>query len=133
MRDAREPSAGDGDVSVLIVDDQAPFRNALRELITAAGGFALVGEACSGEEATEAVKRLAPQLVVMDVVMPGIGGIAAARQILQHTPAPVVVLISVDDPALHPDALSLGARVALLRKQDLRPRRLHQLWDMRLA
>jgi DNA-binding NarL/FixJ family response regulator len=95
------------------------------------GGFALVGEASSGEEATAAVQALAPQLVLMDVVMPGIGGIAAARQILQRHPAPVIVLVSVDDPALHPDARSLGASVVLIRKQDLRPRRLRQLWELR--
>jgi DNA-binding NarL/FixJ family response regulator len=118
-------------VGVLIVDDQEPFRSALRDLIVSVGGFALVGEASSGEEATAAVQALAPQLVLMDVVMPGIGGIAAARQILQRHPAPVIVLVSVDDPALHPDARSLGAGVVLIRKQDLRPRRLRQLWELR--
>ncbi|HEY2258886.1 MAG TPA: response regulator transcription factor [Solirubrobacteraceae bacterium] len=116
---------------MLVVDDQEPVRSALRDMISAAGGFAVVGEACSGEEATEAVKTLAPQLVLMDVVMPGIGGIAAAREILRRRSAPMVVLISVDDPALNADAVSLGPRVTLARKQDLRPPRLRQLWETR--
>jgi chemotaxis response regulator CheB len=117
------------DVSVLVVDDQERFRGVLRDLIALARGFALVGEACSGEEATEAVAALLPQLVLMDVVMPGMGGIAAARLILQRRPAPVVVLISVDDPAQHPEADSLGAAVPFLRKQELRPLRLRELWE----
>jgi DNA-binding NarL/FixJ family response regulator len=119
------------EVAVLVVDDQERFRSALRELIARAPGFALVGEACSGEEATEAVVTLSPELVLMDVMMPGIGGIAAARAILSRKPAPVVVLISVDDPSLHPGAASLGEQVACVRKQDLRPARLEELWETR--
>ncbi len=121
----------DCDVTVLIVDDQERFRQVLRELIATAHGFAVIGEASSGEEATRAVATLSPQLVLMDVVMPGMGGIAAARSILNNRPAPVVVLISVDDPSLDPGAVSLGARVACVRKQDLRPLRLRELWETR--
>jgi DNA-binding NarL/FixJ family response regulator len=125
------PRTGDRDVRVLIVDDQERFRRVLREVIASAQGFAVVGEASSGEEATRAVATLAPQLVLMDVVMPGMGGIAAARLILENEPAPLVVLISVDDPSVHPGALSLGETVACLRKQDLRPPRLRELWETR--
>jgi DNA-binding NarL/FixJ family response regulator len=116
---------------VLVVDDQEPFRRALAELIERVNGFTLIGEACSGEEAAEAVAGLAPELVLMDVVMPGMGGIAAAREILSHRPAPVVVLISVDEPWLHPEAQQLGERVEFVRKQDLRCARLRQLWEAR--
>ena len=100
-RSLAEPGA-EAQVTVLLVDDQERFRGALRELIACADGFALVGEASSGEEATRAVQTLAPQLVLMDVVMPGMGGIAAARTIIDRRPAPMVVLISVDDLAVHP-------------------------------
>jgi DNA-binding NarL/FixJ family response regulator len=127
----RPDSSNRHDVAVLVVDDQERFRVALREVIARARGFALVGEASSGEEATEAVEVLSPELVLMDVMMPGIGGIAAARTILSREPAPVVVLISVDDPSLHPGAASLGDGVACVRKQDLRPARLTELWEMR--
>ena len=120
-------------VTVLLVDDQERFRGALRELISCADGFELVGEASTGEEAMRAVQRLAPQLVLMDVVMPGIGGIAAARKIVGRRPAPMVVLISVDDLSMHPEAGELGASVPYVRKQDLKSSRLRELWDARLA
>ena len=125
------PREHDREVTVLIVDDQERFRRVLRELISRAQGFAVIGEASSGEEATRAVAALAPELVLMDVVMPGMGGIAAARSILKNRPAPLVVLISVDDPSHHPDAVSLGETVACMRKQDLRPPRLRELWEAR--
>jgi DNA-binding NarL/FixJ family response regulator len=117
------------DVATLVVDDHATFREILRDLVAAACGFVLVGEACSGEEAVSAVDRLSPRLVLMDVVMPGIGGIVASRMILNRHPELVVVLISVDDPALHPGAAALGSAVACARKQDLRPDGLSELWE----
>jgi DNA-binding NarL/FixJ family response regulator len=120
---------GEGpNVATLVVDDHPTFREVLRDLVAAARGFVLVGEACSGEEAVSAVERRLPRLVLMDVMMPGIGGIAAARIILNRHPEVVILLISADDPALHPGAAALGTTVACARKQDLRPDRLSQLW-----
>jgi DNA-binding NarL/FixJ family response regulator len=119
----------DPGVRTLAVDDHRVFREALRELIAAAPGFVLVGQACSGEESMRVVELLSPQLVLMDVVMPGMGGIAAARAILSRHPDIVVVLISVDDPSLHPGAGDLGSAVACARKQDLRPNQLRQVWE----
>ncbi len=124
---AAEPS----DIATLAVDDHAAFREALRDLVAAARGFVLVGEARSGEEAVRAVEELSPQLVLMDVVMPGIGGIAAAHTILNRHPELVVVLISVDDPALDLGATALGRAVACARKQDLRPGSLREFWELR--
>jgi two-component system, NarL family, invasion response regulator UvrY len=116
-------------VETLIVDDNAVFREVLRDLVAAARGFVLVGEACSGEDAVRAVDYLSPRLVLMDVVMPGVGGIGATRMILNRHPELVVVLISVNDPALDPGATALGKRVACVRKQDLRPKGLSHLWE----
>ena len=69
------------DVRVLTVDDQAVFRGIAREVIDATPGFESVGEAASGEEALEAVAELEPQLVLLDVRMPGLDGIEVARRL----------------------------------------------------
>jgi DNA-binding NarL/FixJ family response regulator len=118
------------DVTILAVDDQEVFRDVLRDLIASASGFLLVGEASSGEDATRAVDLLSPQLVLMDMRMPGMGGIAAARQIASRHPEVAVVLISLDDPSLHPEVAALGNAIACARKQDLRPQKLRELWEM---
>jgi DNA-binding NarL/FixJ family response regulator len=118
------------DVTILAVDDHQAFRDVVRDLIAAAPGFLLVGEASCGEGATRAVDLLSPQLVLMDVRMPGIGGIAAARQIVSRHPEVAVVLISLDDLSLHPEVVALGNAVAFARKQDLRPDKLRELWEM---
>ena len=117
------------DVKTLVVDDNYAFRETLHELIGAIPGFSLVGLACSGEEALRAVERWSPQLVVMDVVMPGMDGIATARKILSQDPNVFVVLISADDPALYGAADELGGAVACSRKQDLGPSQLLRIWE----
>lgn len=60
------------EVKVLAVDDNASFRETLRDLVAACSEFAVAGVACSGEEAVRAVDALDPEIVLMDVVMPGI-------------------------------------------------------------
>jgi DNA-binding NarL/FixJ family response regulator len=116
------------DVTILAVDDHEAFRDVLRSVIAAAPGFLLVGEARSGEEAIRSVDLLSPQLVLMDVTMPGIGGITAARQIVNRHPEVAVVLMSVDDPSVYPEVVALGHAVVFARKQDLRPPKLRELW-----
>lgn len=122
--------ASEAVVRTLAVDDHGAFREALRELIAATPGFLLVGEARSGEEAVLAAERLSPQLVLMDVVMPGMGGISASRVILSRCSGVVVFLISVDDPALYPGASDLGSDVVCARKQDVCASELRRVWDM---
>ncbi len=126
-----EDLAGDLRVTTLIVDDQLAFREALAELIDAMPGFVLVGRACTGEEAVVAVEQVSPQLVLMDVAMPGMGGIEAARVIRSRYPRIVIMLISIDDPALYPEARDLcRGEVACARKQDLRPSELRRVWEL---
>jgi DNA-binding NarL/FixJ family response regulator len=114
---------------VLAVDDNQAFREALRDLVVAAPGFDLVGLACSGEEALDAFERLSPEFVLMDVVMPGISGIAAAREITRSHPGAVIVLLSVDDPAGYLRGAQLGEGVVSLRKQKLSPDELQRIWN----
>ena len=75
-------------VSVLVVDDQAPFRTAARLVVRSTTGFEVVGEAKSGEEALDQVALLKPNLVLMDINMEGIGGIAATRHISEDARGP---------------------------------------------
>lgn len=117
------------EIKVLAVDDNPRFRDALRDLIAASPGFAMAGVACSGEEAVRAVDDMAPDIVLMDVLMPGMDGAAAAQMILRSSPDVMVVLISVDDPALYPGAGALGSDVVCARKQDLCPHRLREWWE----
>ena len=67
-------------VSVLVVDDQAPFRLAARAVLRRTEGFELVGEAADGEEALARARELRPALVLMDINMPGMSGIEATRR-----------------------------------------------------
>lgn len=126
----RQGLCSDLGVTVLTVDDHREFREALRDLIAAVPGFVLVGQARSGEEAVRAVDQSAPELVLMDVLMPGMGGIAAARVILSRRPGILIVLISVDDPEYYPGTGELGDAVACKRKQDLCPSELERIWAM---
>lgn len=86
-------------VRVLIVDDLMPFRRVARAVIDASDGFEAVGEAGSGEEAVLAAGLLRPDLVLMDVNLPGIDGIEATRRIRSQAlaGAPVVLLLSTWD------------------------------------
>ncbi len=115
-------------VRVLTVDDQAVFRGIAREVIDATPGFESVGEAASGEEALAAVARLAPQLVLLDVRMPGLDGIEVARRLRETHPDTLLVLISMEDSIDVPSAAQFAQTVPLVRKQDFGPRLLTGIW-----
>jgi CheY-like chemotaxis protein len=114
-------------VRVLTVDDQELFRGVARDVIEATPGFEVVGEACSGEEGLEAVERLGPDLVLLDVRMPGMSGIDVARRLAATHPEVVVVLISIEERIDMPSVGQLST-VPLVRKQDFGPRLLRSLW-----
>lgn len=117
-----------GPVSVLVVDDQAPFRAAARLVVRATNGFDVVGEATSGEEALEKVAVLQPRLVLMDINMPGMGGIAATRRITKEPDGPRVMLLSTyDEEDLPADARTCGA-LAYVHKERFGPDILEQVW-----
>jgi DNA-binding NarL/FixJ family response regulator len=115
-------------VRVLTVDDQALFRGVARDVIDATPGFEAIGEAASGEEGLDAVARLAPDLVLLDVRMPGMSGIEVARRLAATHPKVAVVLISIEERIDVPSASQLSA-IPLVRKQDFGPRLLRRLWS----
>ncbi len=121
---SRRPSLAD----VLTVDDRETFREILRHLVELASGLSLVGEADSGERAVDVAKKLEPDMVVMDVVMPGIGGIAAARQIKAERPATVIVLVSTTHPDDLPIEASGSGADEIVWKAELRHGVLESIW-----
>jgi CheY-like chemotaxis protein len=118
---------GRAGVTVLVVDDSTAFRQAAANVVRAAEGFRVVGEAASGEEAIQAAGSLAPDLVLMDVRMPRVDGAAAARSIAAARPSTVIVLLSADSLD-EPGEVPPWANVTVLEKRDLRPRTLEALW-----
>ena len=73
-------------VRVLLVDDQAPFLRAMRSVVHETAGFEVVGEASSGEQSLLAAAELLPDLVLMDVNLPGIDGVEATRRLRRRRP-----------------------------------------------
>ena len=115
-------------VTVLVVDDQPPFRRAARTVVDLTPGFAMVGEAASGAEAVELVESLAPDLVLMDINMQPMNGFEATTRITTVAPATAVVLLSTYDAEdLPADARSCGA-VGYVHKEDFGPSVLADLW-----
>jgi CheY-like chemotaxis protein len=115
-------------VRVLTVDDQAVFRDLAHLVLSTTPGFESVGEVASGEEALAVIDELKPQLVLVDVRMPGMGGIEAARRISESCPEMVVALISIEDPIDLPSTAQGSGAVAFVRKQDFGPSLLRELW-----
>jgi DNA-binding NarL/FixJ family response regulator len=118
-------------LSVIVVDDQAPFRLAAKAVLRRMEGFELVGEAENGVEAISLAHELQPDLVLMDINMPEMGGIEATRLIMAERPETVVILCStygVSD--LPPEAATSGAR-AYVHKEQLEAKTLRRLWDDR--
>jgi DNA-binding NarL/FixJ family response regulator len=116
-------------VSVLIVDDQPPFRAVARTVVGVASGFEVVAEAGSGEEAVAAALETSPAMVLMDINLPGINGIEATRRIVAALPDAVVVLLSTYDAASLPaDAADCGA-VRYVNKEDFSPKVLRDVWS----
>jgi DNA-binding NarL/FixJ family response regulator len=117
-------------VRVLIVDDQEPFRMAARLVVESTDGFEVVGEAESGEASVELASELKPDLVLMDVNLPGINGLDATRQILDGGDGvPVVLLLSTYEEAEYaPRAAECGA-AAYIPKAVFGPDRLESAWD----
>lgn len=113
-------------VRVLVVDDSLPCREAIRTLIRGMAGFEWIGDANCGEDGVEQAARLAPDLVLMDVRMPGIGGIEAAKRIGGHAARSIVVLIT---GAEFPIDLPTGTAAEILPKHRLSPGCLRRLWQ----
>lgn len=117
-------------LTVVLVDDHTIVREGLREVIEQTGQFRVIGEAADGYEAVSVVSRLKPDLVLLDIIMPGQDGVAACREIMELTPAPrVVVLTASREQDAVIQSLAAGA-TGYLRKDTNRERLLTTLRDV---
>lgn len=106
-------------IKVLIVDDHQMVRFGTRRLLEDESGLQIVGEASSGEEAIEAVDALNPQVILMDVQMPGIGGLEATRRCLRIAPDVKIIALSMHDGEPFPSKLfEAGAKGYVSKRSD---------------
>jgi CheY-like chemotaxis protein len=105
----------------VIADDQPFMRKAVRKILEAHPGWEVCGEASDGEEAVEKAKYLAPDFVVMDLVMPGLGGLDAARRISEELPEVQVLILTLHSlPDLVKAAREAGAKAFVLKSESQR-------------
>ena len=97
-------------IRVMVVDDHPIMRNGLRDTLAASGRFEVVGEAGDGDEAVRAVAELNPEVIVMDVIMPGMDGIDACREIMERQPDMRIMILtaSTEEDAVI-EAIAAGA------------------------
>jgi DNA-binding NarL/FixJ family response regulator len=116
-------------VRVLIVDDQKPFRAIARMVVELTDGFEVVGEAVTGEDSVVSARVLKPDLVLMDVNLPGINGLEATEQILAEPTPPVVLVLSTYEAEEYaPRAAGVGA-AAYIPKSLFDPEALTGAWE----
>lgn len=106
-------------IGIVIADDHTLFRKGLRSILGHLDGMRVIGEASTGPEAVEIVRELVPDVVLMDIKMPGTNGIEAARLILQENPQIGIVLVTMyDDPESVFEGMRAGARGYVLKESE---------------
>ena len=103
---------------ILIADDNAAVRKALRALLESRPELEVAAEATNGRQAVERTLQIVPHVVLLDIEMPGVDGLSAARQIRLQVPQAVVMLSYNDSPPIIQKALSLGV-LGFVVKNDL--------------
>ena len=114
-------------VRVLVVDDQAPFREAAKAVCAVTPGVEIVGEAASGEEAVDMADALDPDIVLMDYRLPGMDGLAATRAITRAHPGTQVLLLSTYPAEDIPGDPRAAGAVGYMHKEQFGPDALEEL------
>ncbi len=104
-------------IDVLLTDDHALVRTGIRRLLEDSGEVRIVGEADCGEDGVQLAQQLNPDVILMDVSMPGIGGVEACRRILQRNPAQKIIVLTIHNEQTFPKRmLEIGARGYLTKE-----------------
>jgi len=122
------PKVADERVRVWVVDDQASFRRATAATVAATEDFAMGGDCETGESAIELIPDGSAGIVLMDIHMPGMGGIEATRRIRAAHPDLIVLLTSTYDVEDLPLEVADCGAEAYLHKEDLSPELLSRIW-----
>jgi CheY-like chemotaxis protein len=117
------------DRAVLIVDDKEPFRAVARMVVEFTDGFEVVGEALTGEASVISTRVLKPDLVLMDVNLPGINGLEATEQILAEPDPPVVLVLSTYQPDEYAPRAEAAGAAAYIPKSAFDPEVLAEAWE----
>jgi DNA-binding NarL/FixJ family response regulator len=115
-------------IAVLIVDDQPPFRLAASAVVEATAGFRVLAMAGSGEEAVHLARRLRPDLVLMDLQLPGIDGWEATRLLTSLPSPPRVVVLSGGDVTDVPEQVLASGALGYVPKASFDPQGLSRAW-----
>lgn len=89
-------------INVIIVDDHKLVRNGIKRILESAPGIKIVGEASSGEEALQVIKQLQPHVVLMDIKMPGLGGIETTRKLVRLYPELKIIIVTAYENEVFP-------------------------------
>ena len=110
----------EGRIRVLLADDHAMFRQGIREMLSTDEGIEVVGEAGDGREAVVLVEKLTPDVVLLDVEMPVMGAKQAMERMLENSPFPKVIIVTMyDDPRLVRELIGLGAVAYLVKSATI--------------
>ena len=108
-------------VQILVVEDFEPYRTHITSLLGENSGFRVVGEVGDGLQAVQRAQELSPDLILLDIGLPGLNGIDAAREILQRIPESKILFLTQESSAdIVREALNLGARGYVVKAQAAR-------------
>lgn len=103
-------------IKLMLVDDHDLVRTGIRRLLDDTGDFDVVAEAMSGEDAIKKIRNCDPDVVLMDINMPGIGGVEATRMLLSHKPNLKIIVVSMHQDELHPQRILKAGALGYLTK-----------------